>query len=129
MTCETLFIFQNLKYECHGLLRSPRQLYQRDLPNWILCRGGKTPRSNECPIYDTKQSECEALVTLNTKYPLNVVAPRSTLARRVAPYRVLSMGHIGQNGNYTKLNCLKLTIFTFNSVFKLRTYAKLNCLK
>ena len=29
----------------------------------------------------------------------------------LAPDRILSMGQIEQNCNYTKLNCLKLTVF------------------
>ena len=47
----------------------------------------------------------------------------------VVPDWVLSMDQIELNCNYAELNCLKLTVFTFNSVFKLPTYAKLNYLK
>ena len=36
--------------------------------------------------------------------------------RVVAPDRVLSKGQIELNCNYTKLNCLKLIVFTFNCV-------------
>ena len=56
----------------------------------------------------------------------------------VAPYRVLFMGQIGINCGflsllffafklriYAKLNCLNRTVLTL----KLRTYAKLNCSK
>ena len=40
----------------------------------------------------------------------------------VATYRVLSMGQIKTKlCNYAKLNCSKLTVFTFNCVFKLKT--------
>ena len=35
--------------------------------------------------------------------------------REVAPDRVQSMSQIELNCNYAKLNCLKLTAFTFNS--------------
>ena len=46
----------------------------------------------------------------------------------VASDRILSMGQIELNYNYTKLNCLKLTIFTFNTVkTKIYCYTKLNC--
>ena len=43
----------------------------------------------------------------------------------VEPDWVLSMNQIELNHVIT-LNCLKLTVFTFNYVFKLHTYAKLN---
>ena len=40
--------------------------------------------SNECPRYDTKQSDDEAPVMLvfeNSEYPFTVIPPRSTLVR------------------------------------------------
>ena len=43
--------------------------------------------------------------------------PGSLLPGVVAPDRVLSMGQIELNCNYTKLNCLKLTCFTCNCMF------------
>ena len=46
----------------------------------------------------------------------------------IAPDRVLSMGSIELNCNYAKLNCLKLTVVTFNCVSKLCTHAELHCL-
>ena len=54
------------------------------------------------------------------EYPFIAIAPRSTLARSGSTWRVLSMGQIELNHAY-------FTILIF--VFKLRIYAKLNCLK
>ena len=48
----------------------------------------------------------------------------------VAPERVQFYGpNRTKLFNYAELNGLKITDFTFNSVFKLRTSAKLNCVK
>ena len=50
----------------------------------LLCRGVK-PTPNECPTYDTKQSDDEVPVTLwlwgNTENPFITIAPRLTLTR------------------------------------------------
>ena len=57
-------------------------------------------KKNECPRYNTKQSDVEVLIMLelwgNAEYPFITITPRSTL---VAPDRVLSMGQI-------ELNCV-----------------------
>ncbi len=49
----------------------------------LLCRGFKTP-PNECPGFDTKQSDDEAPVMLevlgNVKHPFIAIAPWSDLA-------------------------------------------------
>ena len=48
----------------------------------------------------------------------------------VTPDKFLSMGQIELNCSYVQMNCLKLTVSSFNCVNKkLCTYAKLNCLK
>ena len=58
--------------------------------HWLhLCRGVRPP--NECPGYDTKQSDGEVPAMLgpwNTEYPFIAIAPRSTLWSG----RALSMG-------------------------------------
>ena len=60
-----------------------------------LCKGVRSP--NDCPWYDTKLSDdlaqkCWRFGIL--EYPFIAISPRSTLARRVVPDRVLSMGEI-----------------------------------
>ena len=65
----------------------------------------------------------------NTKYLLLLSLPGPLWSGEEAPDSVLSMGQIELNRNNAKLNCLKLTVFTFNCVFRLSNYAKLNCLK
>ena len=56
---------------------------------------GKTP-PNECPAYDTKQSDFEAPVVLELWGMLSThslpLLPGQLWARKVAPDRVLSMG-------------------------------------
>ena len=75
---------------------------------------------NECPNYDPKQSDGEAPVNLELwemqRYSFIAIAPGSTLAWRGAPDTVLSLSQIEPNCNYAKLNCLKLTVLTFNCV-------------
>ena len=56
-----------------------------------LCRPSL---ANEYSGYDTKQSDGEAPVLGNVEYSFIVITPRSTLAQRVAPDRVLSMSQI-----------------------------------
>ena len=69
---------------------------------------------NECPRYNTKQSDGEAPVILelwgrrNTSLLPSLPGPLWLEA--VAPDRVLSMGQIEVNCTYAKLNCLELFI-------------------
>ena len=120
-----------------------------------LCKGVRSP--NECPGYDTKQSDGEVPVMLDLwgmwSTPSLLLLPGPLWPRTVAPDkqsdgevsvmlelwgmqstpslpwpsgplwpgvvaldRVLSMGQIEINCNFTKLNCLKLTVFIFNCV-------------
>ena len=66
----------------------------------------------------------------NVEYSFIVIAPRSTLIRCSSTwYGPIYGSNRTKLCNYTKLNCLKLTVFTFNSVFKLCNYSKLNSLK
>ena len=67
--------------------------------NWLhLCREVRSHPYNECPGYDIKQSDDEAPVILELwgmwTTPHIAIVPRSTLARVVAPDRVLSKGQI-----------------------------------
>ena len=86
--------------------------------------------SAECPGYDTKQSDAEIPVMLELwgmqSTPSLLSLPGSLWPGVVALDRVLSMGQI-------ELNCvLMLNWITWNRtvlIFKLRTYAKLNCLE
>ena len=49
------------------------------------------PAPNECPGYDSKQSDGEVPVTLgflgNTEHPFIAIAPKSTLARRGSTWK------------------------------------------
>ena len=91
-----------------------------------LCRGVRLP--NKFPRYDTKQSDDEIPVMLefggiriNRSLP---AFPYPPYPRVVAPDGVLSVGQI-------ELNCV-LNWITWNKtvlIFRLCTYAKLNCLK
>ena len=91
-----------------------------------LHRGKNLP--NECPGYDTKQSEVPVMLELWGMWstPSLPLLPGPLWSGMVAPDRVLSMGQI-------ELNCvLMLNWISWNrtvSTFKLCTYAKLNCLK
>ena len=71
-----------------------------------------------CPEYDTKQSDGEASVMLEhcrmQSTPSLLSHPDLLGPGVVTPDRVLSMGEIELNTNYAKLNCLKLTVLTFN---------------
>ena len=58
-----------------GLLNTPTASLQK----------GKTPSHDECPVYDTKQSDSEATVMLllcgMQSTPNTAIVPRSTLAQ------------------------------------------------
>ena len=62
----------------------PSRLSLKNTPTTPLQRRKPTPSPNECPEYDTKQSDDEAPVILeireNAEYPFIAIAPRSTLA-------------------------------------------------
>ena len=97
--------------------------------HWLnLCRVVRLPI--ECPAYDTKQSNGEIPVMPELWGMWNTASlpllPSPLWPRVVAPERVLSIGQI-------KLNCVfQLNWIAWNRTvltFKLRTYAKLNCLK
>ena len=92
--------------------------------HWLLlCRGVKST-TNECPDYDTKQSDGEVSVMLAfwgiQSTPLLPLLPGSLWPRVVAPERVLYKNQMEVNCNFAKLNYLKLNAFTFNSVNKKR---------
>ena len=94
----------------------------------LLCTGVRP--INECPGYDTKQSDGELPVMLEhwgmRRTPSLPLLLGPLWPRVVAPDRVLSMGQI-------ELNCVLLLnwIAWKRTVlkYKLCTYAKLNCLK
>ena len=106
------------------------------LPSWLGVQNtltaplqrGKIP-PNECPVYDTKQSDGEVPVMLELwgmqSTPLLPSLPGPLWPRVVVSDRALSMGQIEQN-------CiLMLNWITWNItvlIFKEWTYAKLNCL-
>ena len=95
-----------------------------------LCRGLRPPPHNECPRYDTTESDGEASVMQELwemrSTPLLPSLPGPLWHGVVSPNRVLSMGQI-------ELNCvLMLNWITWNKTvltFKLPTDAKLNCLE
>ena len=101
------------------------RLYCVDCPVWWGCRiqtaslqRGKPP-TNECPGYDTKQSNCEFPVIVELWGMQSTLSlpllPGPLWPGVVAPDRVLSMGQI-------ELNCVHMlnwivwnrTVFTFN---------------
>ena len=95
-----------------------------------FCRG-VWPPPNECPGYDTKQSGGDVPVMLLELWGMQSTPSLSSLPGPpwpgvVAPDRALSMGQIELKYvlmlNGTAWN---RTVFTW----KLRTYAKMNCLK
>ena len=96
-----------------------------------LCRGVRPPlHSNECPKYDTKQSDGEAPVILELwgmRSTLSLpLLPSLLLSGVIDPDRVLSMRQIELN------YVLMLNWIARNSsisIFKQCTYVKLNCLK
>ena len=98
--------------------------------HWLLLCRGVSPPPHECPGYGTKQSDREAPVMVELWgircTPSLSSPPGSLWPGVVAPDRVLFMGQI-------ELNCvLMLNLIAWNiTVFtsKLRTSAKLNCLK
>ena len=63
-----------------------------------LCRGLKHPPLNECPVYDTKQSDGEVLVMLEFGGIQSILSlpslPGLLWLEVVAPDRVLSMGQV-----------------------------------
>ena len=75
---------------------------------------------NECPDYDTRKFDGEAPVMLELWGMWSTSSlpslPGPLWAGVVASDRVLSMSQIELNCNYTKLNYLKLSVFTFNYV-------------
>ena len=81
------------------------------------------PTPNECPGYDTKQSNCEVPLMLEFWRMQCTSSLQSLLGLlllgEVAPDNVLSMGQ-------TELNCLLRQDFF---AFKLCILAKVNCLK
>ena len=100
----------------------------------LLCRGVKPP--NECPGYDTKQSNGEVSVMLelwgiwSTPLLLSLLGP--LWPGVVAPDRALSNGLNRTNG-ILMLNWIAWNRNVFDNktvlTFKLRAYAKLNYLK
>ena len=83
-----------------------------------------------CPGYDTKQSDGEVSVMLEFWEMQNTSSlpslPGSLWLRVAAPDNVLSIGQVELN------SVLMLNWIAWNrtvATFKLRTYAKLNCLK
>ena len=89
-----------------------------------LCRGVRA-LFNECPGYDTKQSDGEVLVMLELwgiwSTPSLPSLPAPLWPGLVTPGRVQSMGQI-------ELKCVHMLNRTVLA-FKQCTYAKLNCLK
>ena len=75
-----------------------------------LCKGVR-PSTNECPGYDTKQSDGEVPVMLELwgmrSTPSLTSLPGPLWPGVVAPDRVLSIGQIELNCTYAQLNCLK----------------------
>ena len=85
---------------------------------------------NEYPGYDTKKSNSEAAV-MQELWEMRIIPslpslPCSLWLEVVAPDSVLSMGQI-------ELNCVIMLNWIARNrtvlIFKLRTYAKINCLK
>ena len=76
---------------------------------FIYAEGYGSP--NECPGYETKQSDGEAPGMLKLwgmrSTPLLPSLPAPFWPGVVAPDRVLSMGQVELNSTYAKLNCLK----------------------
>ena len=95
-----------------------------------LCREVRLPTPNECPGYDTKQSNGEVSAMLELWgmrfTPSLPSLPGPLWPGEVAPDKILSLGQI-------ELNCVPmLNWITWNKtvlIFKLRTYAKVICLK
>ena len=98
--------------------------------HWLLLFREVRPPPNVCPVYDTKQSDGEGPVILEfwgmLITPLLPSLPGIFWPGLVVPDRVQSMGQI-------ELKCvLMLNWITWKRtvlIFKLRTYAKLKCLK
>ena len=99
--------------------------------HWLLLsRGCKTTHHNECPAYDTKQSDGNVPIMLHLWGMWSTLSllslPGPLWPEMVAPDRVLSMVQIKLN-SVLMLNWIAWNIAVFT--FKLHTYAKLNCLK
>ena len=89
--------------------------------HWLLLDRGIRPL-NECPVYDTKQSDSKVLVMLELwgirSTPSLPSPPGPFWPGEVGPNRVLSMGQRIKLYTFAKLNCLKL-FWHLNCVFML----------
>ena len=91
----------------------------------LLCRGVRPPPTNGCPVYDTKQSDGEVPAMLELwgmrSTPLLPLLPGPLWPGVVAPDKgpIYGLNRTIYHASFT------LLIFAF----KLRIYAKLNCLK
>ena len=80
--------------------------------HWLLLSRGIRPIPNDCPAYDTKQSDGEAPV-MREPWGMRSISSLPSLPDPlwpgvVAPDRVLFIGPIEQNlSTYAKRNCLK----------------------
>ena len=92
----------------------------------LLCRGVRPPPHNECPRYDTKQSDGEVLVMLELwgmgSTPSLPSLPGPFWPRVVAPDRILSLGQIVLMPDWIVKN---RTVLTFNCL-KTKTILILN---
>ena len=119
---------------CRRIRRPPNEFPMTQSAGAVECTecfsAERYDHPNECPGYDTKQSDDEVRVILGLSGMLSTSSLPLLSGRLwpgvVAPDWVLSMGQI-------KLNCVVIldsiawnwTVLTV----KLRTYVKLNCLK
>ena len=105
--------------------------------HWLhLCREVRPPppQKNECPIYDTKQSDSEVLVMVELwgmqSTPSLPLLLGPLWPGVIAPDRVLSMGQIEQNVYlcYWYLNCILMQnwIVWNGTVFDIETVLTLN---
>ena len=102
---------------------------------------GQDPVTNECPGYDTKQSDGKAPIMLDfgemRAIHLLLSLPTLRLPGAVSPDRVQSMGQIELNGvlilkwiTWTRTVWLNWITWNRNDLtIKRCTYAELNCLK
>ena len=89
----------------------------------LLCRGVRPP-PNECPGYDTKQSDGE-VPTMLELWGMRSIPSLPSLPGPIGPGVVAP--DKGPIYGLNRLNRASFTILIF--AFKLRIYAKLNCLK
>ena len=118
--------------ECpNSILHSQLGLY--NTPTAFLQRG-KTP-FNECPVYDTKQSDGEVTVMLELwgmpSTPLRPLLPGQLWPGVVAPDKALSMGQIEHNWEsllFLQWNCVLMLnwIARNRTVFSIETVLSLN---